>query len=112
MHIVVPNYRVLGLAGFYDSWMTYAGKQMHAFTILTAPCSGAMSQWLPRVPIILDEDGIADWLNPQVHEYRSLRKHLEPMESYRMHAYPVTNAVSDDAYESPDCIREIRPDFA
>lgn len=112
MHIVVSNQRLLGIAGFYDMWKNYSGKEVRAFTIITAPSSGAMSQWQPRVPIIMDDEGIEDWLNPRINDYRSLRKHLEPMDSYRMRAYPVTNAVGDEAYESPDCIREIRPDFA
>ncbi|MUT65976.1 SOS response-associated peptidase [Paenibacillus sp. NEAU-GSW1] len=112
MHIVVPNQRLLGIAGFYDEWRNYSGELVRAFTMLTAPSSGAMSQWQPRVPIILDEDGMEDWLDPRLQDYRSLRKHLEPLESYQMRAYPVTNAIGDEAYESPDCIREIRPDFA
>ncbi|MFF2483140.1 SOS response-associated peptidase [Paenibacillus sp. NPDC058071] len=113
MHIVVPHQRLFGIAGIYDEWRNYSGKLVRAFTMITAPSSGAMSQWQPQVPIILDEDGLEDWLNPTITEFRSLRKHLEPLESYRMRAYPVTNAVGDEAYESPDCIREIRlPDFA
>ncbi|WP_042168157.1 SOS response-associated peptidase [Paenibacillus gorillae] len=112
MHIVVPQQRLLGVAGFYDEWRNYSGELVRAFTMLTASSSGAMSQWQPRVPIVLDEEGLEDWLNPRVQDYRSLRKHLEPLESYQMRAYPVTNAIGDEAYESPDCIREIRPDFA
>lgn len=112
MHIVVPHQRLFGIAGFYDAWRNYSGNEVRAFTMITAPSSGAMSQWQPRVPIIMDEDGMEDWLNPRINDYRSLRKHLEPLDSYRLRAYPVTNAVGDEAYDSSDCVREIRPDFA
>ncbi|GMK49012.1 MULTISPECIES: SOS response-associated peptidase [Paenibacillus] len=112
MHIVVPNRRVFGIAGFFDVWRNYSGQEVRAFTMITAPATGTMSQWQPNVPVIMDEEGMEDWLNPRISDFRSLRKHLEPMDSYRMRAYPVTNAVNDEAYESPDCVREIRPDFA
>ncbi|WP_424768705.1 SOS response-associated peptidase [Paenibacillus sp. sgz302251] len=112
MHIVVPSKKLFGIAGIYDCWRNVNGKEVRAFTMLTAGASGAMSVWQPRVPVILDADGIEDWLNPRITAFSSLRKHLEAMDSYLMRAYPVTNEVHNDLYESPDCIREIRPDFA
>lgn len=112
MHTVVPGQPLLGVAGIYDCWRNASGKEVRAFTMITAASSGAMSVWQPRVPVILDEEGIEDWLNPRITEFSSLRKHLEPMDSYLMRSYPVTNAVHDDLYESPDCIMEIRTDFA
>lgn len=112
MHIVVPSQPLFGIAGIYDCWKNVNGKEVRAFTMITAASTGAMSVWQPRVPVILDEDGMEDWLNPRITEFSGLRKHLEAMDSYLMRAYPVTNAVHDDLYDSPDCIREIRPDFA
>lgn len=112
MHIVLPNQPVFGMAGFYDSWKDARGQEVRAFTIITAPSSGPMSVWQPRVPVILDEEGMEDWLNPRMTEFAGLRKHLEGMDSYLMRSYPVTNAVHDDLYESPDCIREVRLDYA
>ncbi|MBD2872885.1 SOS response-associated peptidase [Paenibacillus arenilitoris] len=113
MHIVVPGQPLLGIAGVYDCWKNVNGQEVRAFTMITAASSGAMSVWQPRVPVILDEDGIEDWLNPRITEFGGLRKHLEALDAYLMRAYPVTNAVRDDHYESPDCIREIRiPDYA
>jgi len=112
MHVVIPNEEVFGIAGIYDCWRSPSGEEQRAFTIITAPTSGAMSSWQPRVPVILDEEGVEDWLNPRLTELSGLRKHLEAMDSYLMRAYPVTNEVQHDSFESPDCIREIATDFA
>lgn len=113
MYTTVPSRPLLGVAGIYDCWRHVNGKEVRAFTMLTAAASGPMSAWQPRVPVILDEEGIEDWLNPKQTEFSRLRKHLEALESYMMRSYPVTNAVRDEWYESPDCILEIpRPDFA
>jgi len=112
MHIVIPNEGVFGIAGIYDCWKNAQGEELRAFTMITAPTSGAMSSWQDNVPVILDEEGVEDWLNPRITELNGLRKHLEAMDSYLMRAYPVTNEVQDEWYESPDCIREIANDFA
>lgn len=112
MHVVLPNQPVFGVAAIYDSWKDTRGQEVRAFTIITAASSGAMSVWQPRVPVILDEEGVEDWLNPKLTEFAGLRKHLEAMDTYLMRAYPVTNAVHDEWFESPDCIREIRIDYA
>lgn len=112
MHIVVPSQPLFGIAGIYDCWRSANGKEMRAFTMLTASASGPLSVWQSRVPVILDEEGMEDWLNPKLTEFHALKKHLAAMESYRMRAYPVTNAVHDELYESEDCIREIRMDLA
>lgn len=113
MHTIVPTQSLLGIAGIYDCWRHVNGKEVRAFTMLTAAASGAMSVWQPRVPIVLDEEAAEDWLNPKLTEFGKLRKHLEAMDGYLMRSYPVTNAVHDEWYEAPDCIREIAaPDFA
>ncbi|RJE88285.1 SOS response-associated peptidase [Paenibacillus sp. 1011MAR3C5] len=113
MHTVLPGHAVLGIAGMYDCWRHSSGKEVRAFTMLTAATNGSMSVWQPRLPIVLDEEGIEDWLNPKLTEFSKLRKHMEVPESYLLRSYPVTNAVHDEWYEAPDCIREIAlPDFA
>lgn len=107
MHIVLTGKPLFGIAGIFDRWRSPGGEEIRAFTMLTAEMSGAMSVWQPNVPIILDEEGIEEWLHPYIHQIDQLRKHLVPLDSYFMRAYPVTNAVRDDQYESPDCVREI-----
>ncbi|OBR62430.1 hypothetical protein A7K91_02095 [Paenibacillus oryzae] len=113
MYTTVPTQPLLAIAGFYDSWRHFGGREERAFTMLTAASAGHMSAWQPKVPIILDEDGVEEWLNPKEREFSRLRKHLEPLEGYLTRSYPVTNAVHDEQYESPDCVLEISiGDFA
>ncbi len=112
MHTVVPNQPLLAVPGVFDCWRNAEGKEVRAFTMITAATAGAMSVWQPRIPVMLDEEGIEDWLNPSITEFSALRKHLEAMDSHLMRSYPVTNAVHNDTYDAPDCILEVRPDFA
>ncbi len=107
MHVVLPSRPLFGIAGIYDCWRAPNGEEVRAFTMITAEMAGTMSIWQPNVPVILDEDGIEDWLSPSIKDINQLRTHLVPLDSYFMRAYPVTNAVNDERYDSPDCIREI-----
>lgn len=107
MHTVIPTQPLFGIAGIYDCWNTVYRKEVRAFTMLTAASAGPMSVWQSRVPVILDEDGIEAWLNPKITDFSKLFKHLDAIEGYLMRSYPVTNAVHDEWYDNPDCIREI-----
>ncbi|MFD1955012.1 SOS response-associated peptidase [Paenibacillus thailandensis] len=112
MHVVAPGRPLLAVPGFYDVFKNAQGQEIRAFTMITAASSGPISTWLPRLPVVLDEEGVEEWLDPAVHDVRPLRKHLEPLEFHQLRAYPVTNNIGDESYDSPDCIREIVPGFA
>lgn len=112
MHIVMPGKPLFGVAGIYDCFRNAEGKETRVFTILTSETIGPMVSWQPSLPIILDEEGVEAWLNPKQRNFDLLKMHLPQLESYMLRAYPVTNAVHDDEYESPDCIRELGIDFA
>lgn len=112
MHIVMPGRPLFGMAGFYDQWRNADGEEVRAFTIVTVPAAGAISVWHDRFPVILDEEAADRWLDPSLTDFTLLRKFLEPVEASQLRAYPVSEAVADENYESPDCVREIRADFA
>ncbi|AJY74456.1 SOS response-associated peptidase [Paenibacillus beijingensis] len=108
MHIIVPGRNLFGMAGLYDEWRSPGGELMRAVTLVTVPSAGPMALWQERLPVVLDQEGMSDWLNPSVKEFGLLRKHLQPLEPFQLRSYPVTNAIRDEQYESPDCITEIR----
>ncbi|MFD0959772.1 SOS response-associated peptidase [Paenibacillus chungangensis] len=112
MHTIVNGRSLFGVAGIYDCWRNGSGKEVRAFTMLTAAASGTLSTWQPRVPVVMDEEGIEAWLDPRETEMTVLRRHLEGLDGHLMRSYPVTNQVRNDQYESPECIREIRIDYA
>jgi len=107
MHIVVDRQPLFGMAGVYDVWTSPKGVEERAFTILTMPASGPMAAWQERLPVILDEEGVEAWLNPELADYGMVRTHVQPLEPFQLRAYPVTNAVVDERYEAPDCVLEL-----
>ena len=112
MHIVLPGKPLFGVAGIFDRFRNGQGEEIRVFTMLTSETTGTMASWQPSLPIVLDEEGVEAWLDPKARNYDLLQMHLPHLESYMLRSYPVTNAVYDDQYESPDCIRELGIDFA
>ncbi|WP_202113123.1 SOS response-associated peptidase [Paenibacillus sp. MMS18-CY102] len=108
MHIIVERRPLFGMAGIYDSWINPQGKEERAFTILTVPSSGPMAAWQQRLPVVLDEEGIERWMNPEVTDFAELRTYIQPLEPFQLRSFPVTNAVSDVKYEQPDCVMELK----
>ncbi|QJC53688.1 SOS response-associated peptidase [Paenibacillus albicereus] len=108
MHIQVQGRPLFGMAGLYEEWRSPDGRLERAATIVTVPASGSLSQWQERLPVVLDEEGMDEWLHPEIREFSFLRRHLQPLEPFQLRMYPVSNAVDDERYEAPDCIQEIR----
>lgn len=112
MHIVMTGKPLFGIAGIFDRFRNAQGREYHVFTMLTEENVGHMSDWQSTLPIVLDEEGIEAWLNPKERNYEFLQMHLPRLEGYQLRAYPVTNEVHNDMYDSPECIRELKIDFA
>ncbi|MCM3748465.1 SOS response-associated peptidase [Paenibacillus pasadenensis] len=108
MHIQVQGKSVFGMAGLYEEWRTPEGRLARAATIVTVQASGALSQWQERLPVVLDADGMEEWLHPSIRDFSFLRRHMQPLEPFQLRIYPVSNAVDDEQYEAPDCITEIQ----
>ena len=69
---------------------------MRAATLVTVPASGSLSLWQERMPIVLDEEGVEDWLQPSIRDFSFLRRHMQPLEPFQLQVYPVSNAVDDE----------------
>jgi putative SOS response-associated peptidase YedK len=107
MHIVVDRQPLFGMAGIYDQWVNAQGMEERAFTILTVQSSGPMAVWQPRLPVVLDAEAVEDWLNPDITDFAQVRTYVQPLEPFQLRSYPVTNAVTDECYEAPDCIMDL-----
>jgi len=112
MHIVVPGKPLFGIAAIFDCFRNTRGQEYRAFSLLTSSTTGTMSTWQPSLPVVLDAEGVERWLDPKIRDMNSLNPYLTELESYQLRAYPVTNAINDDKYESPDCVRELSIDYA
>jgi|GEM_PF-556696 len=107
MHIVYPGQTMFGIAAIYDTIINSKREEIKVFTLLTEEMTGPLSAWQPSTPIILHEAGIDAWLDRSNREIEPLLSHLITLDSYNLKAYPVTNQIYDDYFDTPECVKEV-----
>jgi putative SOS response-associated peptidase YedK len=89
-------------AGLYESWYPARNQPQVTFTIVTCAANATIAIIHNRMPVILDEGGAEDWMNPREKEPLSLKRLLVPAPSdllVMQPASPLTNSVKNDGSE-------------
>jgi putative SOS response-associated peptidase YedK len=73
-----PNGELMLLAGLYESWHPAPDRLECTFTIVTCAASEMMREIHDRMPVVLNEEGAEDWMNPQEENPVSLKRLLVP----------------------------------
>lgn len=107
VRIVLQDRGVFGMAGIYEVWKNASGDVVRSCTLLTTAANELVSEYHNRMPAILHESALEDWLKPGVSDSDYLLSLLTPFPSEKMTAYPVSPAVSRIELETPECIEEI-----
>jgi putative SOS response-associated peptidase YedK len=71
------------------------------FTIVTCAANAAMAELHNRMPAVLDERGAEDWMNPQEHNPRSLKRLLVPVPDDLLAICPASPLVNSVKNEGP-----------
>jgi putative SOS response-associated peptidase YedK len=108
MRIVPTNRRVLGMAGIYEVWLSPGSRdELRTCTVLTTGANRLIAPMSERMPVLLDEDGIDQWLDMKLTDKNRLRHLLRPAPADMLRAYPVSPRVNNTTHEEPDCIEEL-----
>jgi putative SOS response-associated peptidase YedK len=65
---------IMSVAGIWDAWRPGTPLERRSFSILTTAANRFMSDIHNRMPVILDNASLGDWLNPEIHERRDLQQ--------------------------------------
>jgi putative SOS response-associated peptidase YedK len=68
-------------AGLYESGYPERNKPEVTFTIVTCAANAIIGEIHDRMPVILDERAVEDWMNPQEEDPLSLKRLLLPAPS-------------------------------
>ena len=104
MRIVLKDTRPFAFAGLWDAWKRAEGDELHSFTIITTEANELLRPIHDRMPVILDGESGAKWLDPELTEPRLLTVLLLPFASELMEAYEVSTMVNSPANDRPECI--------
>ncbi|AFZ30667.1 protein of unknown function DUF159 [Gloeocapsa sp. PCC 7428] len=95
-----------GFAGLWEHWQSSDGEEINTCTILTTEANELMRPIHDRMPVILNPQDYALWLNPAAQP-TELQDLLHPYSSQAMNSYPVSTLVNKPTNNSPACINSL-----
>jgi putative SOS response-associated peptidase YedK len=95
----------LALAGLWERWEDKEkGETVESCTILTTAASQPVAGLHDRMPVILEPEDFARWLDPKEQNVERLRQLLQPAAPGTLTHYPVSTYVNRADQEGPECI--------
>ncbi len=74
--------------------------------IVTQPAQGQAKRIHSRMPVVVAA-GADAWLDPEVRDRDTLKKHLKPLPPWQLVSYPVSSAVNDAAAEGQGLLASV-----
>jgi putative SOS response-associated peptidase YedK len=94
-------------AGLYSTWQPQDGEIIPTCTIITTEANEVMIPIHKRMPVILESTDYDLWLDPTVQEPELLQPILQPYNSDKLKAYPVSTLVNNPRNDTPECLKSI-----
>jgi putative SOS response-associated peptidase YedK len=97
-----------GFAGLYNVWTSPEGEQINTCTIITTDANELIAPIHNRMPIIDSPNKYQQWLDPSIHDEKSILAMLKPLPLEELELYPVTSKVNSFKYNNPQNIERIK----
>ena len=104
---------VMAMAGLYEIWRdpTRADDDPDRFrwtcTVLTTSAEDELGHIHDRMPLLVERDRYAAWLDPTVSDPRDLKALLVPAAPGRLEAYPVSTQVNNVRNNGPELLEPL-----
>ena len=99
----------LALAAIWEHWIGADGSEIESVAMLTCPPNTLVGSIHHRMPVILEPDQFADWLNhdeDRAHKQR-IDAMMVPCRSDKLTLYPVDNRVGNIKQDDADLLTPI-----
>ena len=94
----------LAFAGLWDRWTDpINGEVIESCTVLTTTPNALLSRIHDRMPVLLDEQSAATWLDPELDEVGAAHL-MRPFDAARMEATALDTYVNSTAHDDPACL--------
>jgi putative SOS response-associated peptidase YedK len=94
-------------AGLWEHWQPADGSEVCSATIITTDPNALMAPIHNRMPVILQLDTYAQWLDPAPQSPNRLQSLLVPYPAEEMEAYPVSTLVNSPNNDRAECVLPI-----
>ncbi len=95
-------------AGLYESWQPQPDQRQRTFTIITTEPSADVAAIHNRMPVILPEGAVDEWLDPRREDVAALKELLVPAPAGLLAALPVTARANSVKNDDPACLEPYR----
>lgn len=102
-HITRDDGALFAFAGLWSIWHSPDGGKLRTCTIVTAAANSAIAPLHDRMPVILDPDAEAAWIDATTPRAQ-LDEILAGLPSSRTALRAVSSAVNDARYDGPECL--------
>lgn len=89
-------------AGIWEIWQPPEGGELWSTTIITTEANDVVRPIHHRMPVILDQDRMWDWIKPGYS--LAVKKMLKPYEKDDLAVYAVNRLVNNARVDEPSCI--------
>jgi putative SOS response-associated peptidase YedK len=107
-----PNHSFMNFAGIYESTETDKGETVNSFSIITTEANKTVQELHDRMPAMLLEGEIDDWLNPEQHDPGYLQEFLRPWPDDAIAFYRVSTDVNSVRNNHPGLTEPYRDLFS
>jgi putative SOS response-associated peptidase YedK len=98
--------RPMALAGLWERWRPAEGPPLTTGLVITCPSGGRLARIHDRMPVILDPDAAARWLDPACDDPGAV---LVPYPDEALDIHPVSSRVNSPRNDAPDLIQPVDP---
>jgi putative SOS response-associated peptidase YedK len=103
-HITLPDGGLFAMAGLYERWRGPGAEVVDSFTVLTRPARAPVDSLHDRMPVIVDPEGYAAWLDPGAGDPAALLAGLPETRGAALVLRPVSARVNDVRHDDPACL--------
>ena len=95
----------MSFAGLWASWRNReTDERLLSCSIITTTPNAVVAALHDRMPVVLPDDTLERWLDPDYHDLVALQSLLRPCADDELYAYPVSRLVNDVRNDGPELI--------
>lgn len=107
LYVRMRDGKPFAFAGLWEHWEGQGGVSIDSCTLLTTEPNDLIRAFHHRMPVILDPNDYALWLDPAIQEPEQLQPVLRPYPPEELMAYPVSTTVNNPSNDIPECIEPL-----
>ena len=106
--IFLKDSPIMSVAGVWTAWRAGTPEERRSFSILTTAANDFMANIHDRMPVILDQSQLEDWLDPEVHEQADIAKLMKPCTPDLLACTEVSKLVNSTKNNRPEVLEPLK----